>query len=86
MNTILKTVCLTALFGLLTSVVTVASPTMEVASETSSINSVALNLQTYTSLLADDSESLDLIGLFSAWSEAVELTTCPVVGTLIIVF
>ena len=60
-----------------------ASPDMGAAAETSSTNSVALNLQTYGGRLADESTALDLAGFFSAWSEAAELNTYPFVGLLI---
>ena len=60
-----------------------ASPDMGAAAETSSTNSVALSLQNYTSLMADESAALDLSGFFSAWSEAVGLNTYPFVGLLI---
>lgn len=63
-----------------------ASPDMGVAAETSSTNSVALNLQNYGGRLADASAALDLSVFFSAWSEAAVLNTYPFVGLLITIF
>ena len=79
----IQTCCLACVFA---AAAAFASPNMAAVSEASSTNSVALSLQSYTSLLANDSKALDLTGLIAAWSDGVGLSTYPFVGLLIRVF